>query len=652
VRSILGADTRSIGRGVVAGRASAAEVQSLRALNSVEAVEPDLTYTSAGVPNDPCYSDASRCGGLLAWQVDAMRLPAAWDLSKGAGATIAIIDGGVDEGYADLAGKLAAPEVDIVGAQAPGDPSDHATAIAALAAGNTDNGIGIPGVGWDAKLLSYRVLTSPSPGQAYSGRLSDIVNAIDQATDAGATVINLSITGPDSDALHTAISYAIGHGVAVVGAAGNEATSVPAYPAGYDGVISVGALDHGENRADFSNFGPSVDVFAPGDAIIAPGARDARGAERLLSVTGTSFSAALVSGAVALLEARTPGLSSAALSSILRASGPMVPAQTAPAVDTEQALRYRGALGFLDLFQVTPGGATMQGWTIDPDTTAPISVDISVDGVVTRIVANADRPDLAGFGLGTRHGFSSSMQLPRGTHTACAWGINDGRGGPNMLLGCRSLYVPSADLPYGSFDQVRRVPGGLRAEGWAIDPSTAAPAALDIWVNGVGPTRALATDARPDVAAVYPGFGPTRGFGSSVTAPAIAGNDAVCVWALDAPAPGINIQLGCRTIFVSNDPFGSLDIVARTPGGVRVVGWTIDPDVASPVDAIISIDGVVVAASPAQVARPDLLPYFPEWGAGHGFDQTFAAGESPHMICVTARSEGPGNDVSLGCRQI
>lgn len=135
--------------------------------------------------------------------------------------------------------------------------------------------------------------------------LSLIIQGIHYAVDNGAQVINMSfsMTG-SSRALERAIDYANERGVILVAAAGNEGQSITVYPAGYNNVIAVGATDNNSDRASFSNFGPMVDLAAPGAGVITtyPMGKYAAG-------WGTSFSAPLVAGAAALLVQLDPGIS-------------------------------------------------------------------------------------------------------------------------------------------------------------------------------------------------------------------------------------------------------------------------------------------------------------------------------------------------------
>jgi subtilisin family serine protease len=143
-----------------------------------------------------------------------------------------------------------------------------------------------------AKILPVKVFN------AHGGSsLSLIIQGIHYAVDSGARVINMSfsMTGY-SQQLADAIDFANSRGVILVAAAGNEGQYMTVYPAGYASVIGVGATDNQNLRTSFSNFGPVVDLAAPGAGVITtyPGNRYAAG-------WGTSFSAPMVAGAAALL---------------------------------------------------------------------------------------------------------------------------------------------------------------------------------------------------------------------------------------------------------------------------------------------------------------------------------------------------------------
>ena len=177
-----------------------------------------------------------------------------------------------------------------------GAEAGHGTAMLSLITGSSGR---VHGAGPGATVLSFPVLSGDGFGDSFSLAMA-IMNAVDQ----GAQVINMSL-GSDGDSwvVREAVNYALSKNVALVAAAGNEAVNRVSYPAAYDGVLSVGSVDADRQHLYFSNRGPSVDVVAPGLAVLAdwPGGK-------MVEVSGTSASTALVSGVVAALLSKEPGL--------------------------------------------------------------------------------------------------------------------------------------------------------------------------------------------------------------------------------------------------------------------------------------------------------------------------------------------------------
>jgi subtilisin family serine protease len=282
-------------RGVAVGpRATAtlmraADIDAVRALPGVLRVERDITYHSLRVPNDPCLTVA--CDGGTQWSIGKINAFQGWDHSLGEGITIAILDNGVQASHPDLAGKLVGAEIDETGGQVSND--EHGTAVAGTAAANTDNGVGIAGVGWNSRILSVQVLDNNGEGFA-----SWISKGIYDATDHSAKVINLSLgtsTGT-SQAVNDAIAYALQHNVVVVASAGNDSTAPVGHPASVPGVIGVGSSNTNDALSGFSNRGAGLDISAPGENLPAPFP-----VATYKRVSGTSFSAPIVSGVAAML---------------------------------------------------------------------------------------------------------------------------------------------------------------------------------------------------------------------------------------------------------------------------------------------------------------------------------------------------------------
>jgi subtilisin family serine protease len=261
----------------------------------------DVRYRAARQPNDPCWAF---CPAALRGQEDlqAVHAAEAWAVTTGSPSiVVAVIDGAVQADHPDLAGNVqVGPDLVVDGCTDAPDPfaRSHGTAVAGVVAARTDNGLGVAALGWNTKVLAIRVLDDCGWGEA-----SAVAAGIRYAVRAGVRVINLSMTGPAHPAVEEALAAAHRAGAVVVAAAGNDGSSVPAYPAAYPDVLAVGATDPtGTQPAPFSNRGSWVDLAAPGQAVAStstlPGG--------YWMYDGTSFSSPLVAGAAALVLAVHP----------------------------------------------------------------------------------------------------------------------------------------------------------------------------------------------------------------------------------------------------------------------------------------------------------------------------------------------------------
>jgi membrane-anchored mycosin MYCP len=245
-------------------------------------------------------------------------LERAWELSTGAGVTVAVVDSGVDARQPKLSGAMV-PGYDFVATQVPpgwwrlpgglGDCGDdgatHGTAVAGLIAARPGNDDRVEGVAPRARIASIRLVDGVDNASPEM-----IAAAIRSAAELG-TVLNLSFAEPvDRPAIRQAIRYALGRDVVVVAAAGNESSGPGAkwYPAAYPGVLAVAALKLDGSPLQSSNGGPWIGIAAPGEGLTAPAA--VTGYVRL---KGTSFATALVSGVAALVRSRFPSMRSAAV---------------------------------------------------------------------------------------------------------------------------------------------------------------------------------------------------------------------------------------------------------------------------------------------------------------------------------------------------
>ena len=536
--------------------ADAGTIDELSATPGVVAVESDVAFHATDLatqPTDPCFVAANQCDGLDAWQFGDLGMADLWARTHGASTTIAVVDGGVDASVPDIAAKLIAPEIDL--SDAHDGPSDHGTAVAALAAGALDNGVASGGVAWDSQLLSIKVLD-----RSGTGRLSAVAAGVVRATDLGARVINLSLSGQLTTALATAVNYAVDHGVIVVAAAGNDGTDTPTvalssgpvdggYPARHPGVIAVGATTRGHAIAPFSDFGSWVDVFAPGVDLPAPVVGG-----RLERFSGTSAAAPLVSGIAALLASASPDAQSSDIETALHATGIAINGRLGAVRANAAALAADDDLfpdgpssptGVVDGVGPAPAGMVLTGWTVDPNAHDTLDIHTYVDGRFAGVIrADVPRPDVASVlpGYGAPHGFTVQLPLPPGAHKVCVYGINVGAG-VNALIACVTPTVST--LPFGALDGTARTPTTATVRGWVIDPTTSAPARARVTIDGVTATTALAAVPRPDVSTAFPFFGDAHGYRIDVAV--TPGPHTLCVIGL-GPLPAASAGLGCRPI--------------------------------------------------------------------------------------------------------
>ena len=201
--------------------------------------------------------------------------------------------------------------------------------------------------------------------------------------------------------------------------------------------------------------------------------------------------------------------------------------------------------GALDTVTFENGSLRVTGWAVDPETVSSIPVHVYVQGQGYALTANGNRPDIAG-GLpvyGAAHGFDNLLPAPEGRQTVCAYAINVGAGN-HSLLGCREVVVPMGS-PIGHIDGASIANGSVSINGWAIDPNTASPDVVHIYVNGVG-FEVIANQNRPDLGDPW-GLGSAHGW--SFATPRIGnGVQRVCVHALNIAGPGSHQLLGCRDL--------------------------------------------------------------------------------------------------------
>lgn len=301
----------------------------------VEYAEPDRPVEAYRYPNDPSFpllwglNNSGQTGGLADADIDATE---AWDLATGDSIIVGVIDSGVDTAHVDLRGNIWTNAGEIPGNGVddddngfvddvhgwdflnwdndPFDDNSHGTHVAGTIAARGDNGIGVTGVSWSARIMPLKFLRADGFGST-----THAILALSYAVRMGAKLTCNSWGGTGySQALRDAIDSAGAAGLLFVAASGNVRTNLdiqPHYPAAYDldCIIAVSASDHLDRLASEpswgSNWGPTrVDLAAPGVNVystIPGGAYDFK--------SGTSMAAPHVAGAAALLWSEYPWLS-------------------------------------------------------------------------------------------------------------------------------------------------------------------------------------------------------------------------------------------------------------------------------------------------------------------------------------------------------
>ncbi|MFC1569564.1 S8 family serine peptidase, partial [bacterium] len=342
-------------------------LQNLKNDKDIEYIEPDYIWSINQVtPNDPSFSqlwgmhNTGQTGGTTDADIDA---PEAWGIDTGGNVLVGVIDTGVDYNHVDLASNIWTNPNEIPNnnidddgngfvddvrgwdfVNNDNDPMDdhyHGTHCAGTIAGIGNNGVGVVGVSWTAKILPIKFLNSSGSGTSTAAILS-----VEYATMMGVNLTSNSWGGGGySQGLYDAIEAAGIAGQLFIAAAGNESSNndlYPHYPSSYDSdnIIAVASTDHNDNMSSFSCYGQiSVDLGAPGSNIYStsPG-------NSYRTLSGTSMATPHVAGAATLIWSYVPSLTASQIKNLIMDYADPIPALTGRCISESRLNVYESII--------------------------------------------------------------------------------------------------------------------------------------------------------------------------------------------------------------------------------------------------------------------------------------------------------------------
>ena len=319
---------------------------------------PSPSSLPSNIPNDPYYASSGSWGQSYAdlWGIKKINAEGAWSQSTGsASVVVAVVDTGIDYNHPDIAANIWTNTGEIPGNgidddgngyvddtrgwnfsvgiginpfkftnNNPMDDNGHGSHVAGIIGAVGNNNIGVVGVNWNVKIMPVKILDHFGFGSDYAA-----ARALSYAADNGAKVINNSWgSSLSTSIIEDAIDYAYSKGAILIASAGNSAADVYLFtPAANPKVITVGALDTDDKKADFSNFGTKIDVAAPGVDILSLRSSIPYICNLSISVgsnycrlSGTSLAAPHVAGLAALILSKHPEFTSEDIRQVLRVS--------------------------------------------------------------------------------------------------------------------------------------------------------------------------------------------------------------------------------------------------------------------------------------------------------------------------------------------
>ncbi|MFZ4591703.1 MAG: S8 family serine peptidase [Ignavibacteria bacterium] len=302
--------------------------------NVFEYVEYDFIGYGAGkkteesnfLPNDPAFisqwglkNTGQTIGGFAGTAGGDINAVNAWDVTTGTNLIVSVLDTGIPLDHPEFSGRLLQGVDYVNGDSTPTDDHGHGTNVASIMAAKGNNGSLMAGVNWNCRLIPIKILNANNSGQ-YTWWVSGITYAVDH----GAKVLNMSVGGSSySQALADAVTYAYANGRIVVVCMMNNNNNIPYYPAAFNNVIAIGAINNRMERAvpfcwgGGSSYGSHISFTAPGELILG---LDYNNPATTSSWCGTSQATPLAAGVVSLLLSKNSTLTFAQIYNALKVS--------------------------------------------------------------------------------------------------------------------------------------------------------------------------------------------------------------------------------------------------------------------------------------------------------------------------------------------
>ncbi|WP_170223972.1 S8 family serine peptidase, partial [Cellulomonas cellasea] len=511
------------------------QASAVEAIPEVATVRPENVFTAA----DSTWP--------MSWGVDRIDQPAlpldssfTYPPSAGAGVRVYVLDTGVDAAHESFTGRVEAGFDVFEGGAGNTDCAGHGTHVAGIVASNA------AGIAIRAHVVPVRVLDCAGTGDT-STVLSGVEWVLDDHEPGTPAVVNLSLGGPADPFVDAAVEELRAAGLFVTVAAGNAGVDACAVsPARTPGGYTVGATTRTDARWASSNWGPCVDLFAPGAEInsMLPNLRSG-------VASGTSQAAPHVAGAAALYLGEHPGATAAQVEAAIDAAATPGVVTSAGAGSTTALLSTRSLVAPAPEDPLPPTGLRT---TRVARTSATVVWDAPLGGPT---------PTDYRVWLGDEAG--SSTLVDDGVSTTRSVTLTGLQGREyyfvrvETVAGERISWASPAltfltsgnQAPVGNFEQLTASGTSVTLSGWAVDPDVAAPIDVHFYVNGAWGGSTSTTRVRTDVAAAYPGTGNQHGFSRSFTAG--AGTHQVCAYAIDTESAA-STPLGCRSVTVAGPP--------------------------------------------------------------------------------------------------